>query len=128
MLKIRTGNLPYSGEILHKIAKKSEQITALKNKCLCCQQDVKEDEAHLLLSCPAFKLERKTYLDNLMQKFAEKSLNKKLSEKNKLNILLGGEYPAYKCKPIENIVYTIRYLAEILPRRAAMIAKLLGAV
>jgi exonuclease III len=130
LLKIRTGNLLYSGEILRKASAKLDpnKIALLKNKCLCCKQDVKEDEVHLLLSCPAFIQERKFHFDDLMQNFANNSPNKIISEKNKMNILLGGESPAYKCKPIENIVYTIKYLTDILPKRAAMIAELLGAV
>ena len=122
LTKIRTGCFKFSEEIINKLKLKNLD----KKKCICCNENVKEDVEHLLLKCKKFNEYRKKYLNENLDKLKFKNKNIRKNTETIIKLLLGGKTPdpgggLNKILLVNNI----KYLNHIIPIRSAIIADLI---
>ena len=118
--KIRTGTFTFTNQLVRL----SYLPLEFKNKCVGCNQVVIEDVEHLILNCNLYNAEREAYFPNLSAKLQIDSTDN--TKMNLLKKLLGEEGLTSGRKIGNKVRRAIKYLAAILPKRAAAITERKG--
>ena len=119
LTKIRTGTMQFTNNLV----KQGIIPERLKNKCLCCKENILDNVEHMMLYCSAFDSERRTSFSGIENKLQNCDENKKIKILKKL---LGEEGLTSDRKVKKRVLNSIKYLTLILPKRSAFIAELKG--
>ena len=94
-----------------------------KNKCPFCDVDTREDLEHMIMFCKCFEEERAKYLRFLENPNLKKPPDPGIIKKNIINLLGGGIVASSGKTPYE-VFDLIKYLSQIVPKRAKKIKAL----
>jgi hypothetical protein len=87
LIRLRTGSV----SLTNKLCALKIIPNEYKDKCMMCNNEIKEDLVHCILSCPAYADERKKFIK---VREIKKQLNTEILEDNTLmSVILGGDDP-----------------------------------
>jgi hypothetical protein len=119
LLKIRTGTFKFTNDLVRTLTLPPEY----HNKCVSCNKIVKEDVWHLLCICQTYNDVRRKHQILKIPTGRETPEGYKVLI---LSSLLEGESVASHTKLPEEVLETIKYLSQTIPRRNAIIARRRG--
>jgi hypothetical protein len=114
--KVRTGTFNYTKHLVRLLVLPG----TYSHKCVCCDSEEPEDAEHLLLRCPVFNDIREQCIPNINEKI--RNITSVIAQNNLMKRLLGEEGLTSGRKISRVVLGTIKYLSQVLPKRAAIIA------